>query len=158
MFNSLVNKVLYLRRLIDEYDLSIIAVCEILLLPSVSSSFVSFNGFQVVCGDGSLFVRKHGCCLYVGDSLAFVQIDVDLLNVVAVLLLDLDVYILATYRPSSSLDQDVNLVSFISDFCVGRKVIILRDFNLLSLDWKVENVIGGYVSPQEIISSIVLVY
>ena len=51
--------------------------------------------------------------------------------------------------PSSSLDQDENLVSFISDSCVCREVIILGDFNLPSLDWTVENVIGGYVPPRE---------
>ena len=59
-------------------------------------------------------------------------------------------YISVIYRPpSSSLDQYENLISFISDFCVGREVIILGDFNLPSLNWRVENVIGGYVPPQE---------
>ena len=103
--NSLVNKVLYLRHMIGEHDLSVIAVCKTWLVPSVSSSFVSIDEFRVVREDGSLIVIKHGCCLYVKDQL--VEIDVDLLNVVAVLLLNLDVYILAIYRPpSSSLDQD----------------------------------------------------
>ena len=136
--------------MIGEYVLSVVAVCETWLIPSVSSSFISIDGFRVARGDSSLFVRKHGCCLYVRDSLAFIQMGVDLPNVVAVLLLDLDVYILAVYRPpSSSLTQNENLVSFISNFCVGREVIILGDFNLPSLDWKVENVIGGYGPPRE---------
>ena len=85
----------------------------------------------------------------VKDSLAFIQIDVDLLNVVAVLLLNSDVYVLTVYRPSSSLIQDENLVSFISDFCVGREVLILGDFDLPSLDWMVKNVIGSYAPPRE---------
>ena len=46
--NSLVNKVLYLKHLIGEYDLSAIAVCETWSVPSVSSSFVSVDGFRVV--------------------------------------------------------------------------------------------------------------
>ena len=74
-----------------------LAVCETWLVPSVSSSFVSIGGFRVVRCDGSQSVRKHGCCLYVGVTLPFVQIEVDLLNVAAVLLLDLDVYVLAVY-------------------------------------------------------------
>ena len=87
--NSLVNKVVYLRHMIGEYGLSIVAVCETWLIPSVSYSFVSIDGFRVVRGDGSLFVRKPGCCLYVRDSLALIQIDVDLPNVVAKLVIGL---------------------------------------------------------------------
>ena len=48
------------------------------------SSFVSVNGFQAICGDGSQSVGNHDCCLCVRDSLSFVQLDVDLLNVEAV--------------------------------------------------------------------------
>ena len=80
--NSLVNKLLYFRHLISEYDLCVTAVCETWLVPSVSSSFASIDGCRIVYGDGSLFVRNHGCCLCVRVSLPFVffQIDVDLLN------------------------------------------------------------------------------
>ena len=150
--NSLVNKVLYLRHLICEYDLGVLAVCETWLVPSVSSSFVSIDGFRIVRGDGSQSVRKHGCYLHVGDMLSFVQIEVDLLNVAAVLLLDLDVYDLAVYRPPlNSPLQDVSLISFISDFCVGREVVILGDFSLPSLEWREEIVIGGYVPPRNMV-------
>ena len=77
------------------------------------SSFLSIDDFRIVCDDGSQCVRKHGRCLYVGDMLSLVQIDVDLLNVSAVLLLNLDVYVLAVYRPpSNSLLQDESLISF----------------------------------------------
>ena len=72
-------------------------MCETSLVPLVFSSFVFIDGFQVVRGDGSESVWKHGYCLYVGYSLSFIQIEVELLNVAAVLLLDLDVYILAVY-------------------------------------------------------------
>ena len=57
-----------------EYDLSVLAVCETWLVPSVSSLFVSINGLRIVRGDGSQYVRKHGCCLYVGDMLSFVRL------------------------------------------------------------------------------------
>ena len=43
--------------------MSIVAVCETWLIPSVSSSFVAIDGFQVVRGDGSNIISKHGCCL-----------------------------------------------------------------------------------------------
>ena len=155
--NSLVSKGLYMKHLICEYGLSVLAVCETLLVSSVSFSFVSIGGFQIVRGDGSQSVRKQGCCLYVGDTLSFVQIEVNLLNVAAVLLLDLYVYDLAVYRPPSNYPlQDESLFSFISDFCVGMMVVILGDFNLPPLYWREKNVIGGYVPPREIVSLIVL--
>ena len=43
--------------------------------------------------------RKHDCCLYVADSLSFVQVDVDLSNAAGVFLSELDVYVLAVHRP-----------------------------------------------------------
>ena len=51
----------------------------------------------------------------------------------------------AVYRPLLiSLLQDEN-ISFISDFCLGRQVVFLVDFNLLLLDWREENATDGYV-------------
>ena len=76
---SLTNKVVYIRHLIDEYKLSVVAVCETWLVPTVSS-FVAVDGFHVLWGDGSLSVRKHGCCLYVAKSLSFVQVDVGIVR------------------------------------------------------------------------------
>ena len=105
-----------------------------------------------VRGDGSLSVRKHGCCLYVADSLSFVHVDVGLMNVAGVFLSELDVYVLATYRPpSNSHVQDVNLLSFLSEFSVGKEVIILEDFNSPSLNWSSENAVHGYIPPRELL-------
>ena len=42
------------------------------------------------------------------------------------------------------------MLSFLGDFCIG-EVIILGDFNLLSLDWSSDNVAGGYVHPRELL-------
>ena len=123
---------MYIRHFIDK--LSVVAVCETWLVPTVSS-FVAVDGFHVLRGDGSQSVRKHGCCLYVVKSLPLVQVDVCFINVAEVFLSDLDVYVLAVYRhPLYSLAQYENLLSFLDDFCIGREVIILGDFNLPSLD------------------------
>ena len=72
---------------------------------------MSFEFFLVMVLTQS--VRKHGCCLYVGDILSFVQINDDLLNVAAVLLLDLNVYVLADYRPFKFSLQYESLISLI---------------------------------------------
>ena len=127
-----------------------LAVFETWLVPSVSSSFVTIYRFRIV-RDGSQSVRKHGCNLYAGDTLSIVQIEVDLLNVAAVLLLDLDMYVLAVDRPPSNSLQDESFISSINDFYIDREVVILGDFNLPSLDWIEEYVIGGYVPPRDMV-------
>lgn len=44
---------------------------------------------------------------------------------------------LIVYRPpSNSFEDNLQLVSFISNFCVNKEVIILGDFNLPSIDWR----------------------
>ena len=59
-----------------------IAVLETWLVPSMSL-FVSIDRFKIIHSDDSPSVRKHVCCLYVGDSMSLVQSDVDMLNVAA---------------------------------------------------------------------------
>ena len=142
---------MYIRHFIDEYKLSVVAVCETWLVPSVYS-FVAVDGFHILRGDCSQSVRKHGCCLYVAKSLSFVQVDVGFINVAGVLRSDLDVYVLAVYRPPSySAAQEENLLSFLDDFCIERKVIILGEKIFPSLDWSSENVAGEYVPSRELL-------
>ena len=96
------------------------------------SSSLAVNGFHVLRQQS---VRKHEGYLYVANSLSFVQVDIDILNVAGVVSSDLDVYILAVYRfPSYSPAQDENLLSFLGDFYIGKEVVILGDFNVPSLD------------------------
>ena len=69
--------------------------------------------------------------------LSFVKNEIDLLNVAAVYLLDLDVHVLAVHSPpSNSPLQDECFISFTNNFFVGREVVILGDFNLPFLDWQ----------------------
>ena len=147
--NSLANKVMYIRHFIDEYKLSVVAVCETWLYPTVSS-FVAIDGRDVLRGNSSQSVRKHGCCLYVVKSLSFVQIDVGFINVAGVSLSGLDDYVSAVYGPPSySPAQNEILLSFLGDFCIRRKFIILGDFNLSSLKCSSENVASGYIPLRE---------
>ena len=90
------------------------------------------------------------------ESSAFIQIDVDLLNDVAVLLLDLDVYILAAYRPPSSLIQDENLVSFIRTFVLVERSSFLEILicHLLIGEWKMD----WWLYSSRCFSLVVLVY
>ena len=102
-------------------------------------------------GDGSDFMRKHGCCLYVANSLSFVPVKIDLLNVAVAFLTDIDIYVVAVYRPPSYIAlQDESLLLFLSEFFIGSEVLLLKDFRLPSLDWRLENVVC-YVPPRELL-------
>ena len=90
-------------------------------------------------------VRRHGTGLYVSDGLRHVPVEVGLPNVVAVHLLDLNVYVVSVYRPPSYSSQENNeLLDFMRNFSIGRELVVLGDFNLPTLSWPVS---GVYVRP-----------
>jgi hypothetical protein len=121
---------------IVENELDVFVIGETWLVPSVSSSFVEVHEFSVVRGDTHSGIRKHGVCMYVKNSLNYEEVNLQLPNVAAVFLINLDVWILSVYRPPSYGDQEnLDLVSLINDFCVGREVVVLGDFNLPSVRW-----------------------
>ena len=92
------------------------------MVPSVSSSFVAIDEFQVMRGDSSETIRKHGCYAYVADFLSFVSVVAGVHNVAARFLPDLDIYVLVVCRPTSNpVLQDEHLLSLIRDFCIGRE-------------------------------------
>ena len=71
------------------------------------------------------------------------EVDVNCPNVAAVHLMDFEVWVLCIYRPSSySAWENEVLIGVILDFCEGRKVVILGDFNLPSLLWLDDGVFG----------------
>ena len=59
--------------------------------------------------------------MYVADFLSFVSLEVGLFNVAAVLLNDLDIYIVGGFSPPSrTAIMDEPYLSFLSHFCGGR--------------------------------------
>ena len=63
-----------------------------------------------------------------------------LTNVLSFHLMSYDVHVLVVYRPPSYSDADnAMLLSFISDFCMGKEAIILGDFNLPNIYWPSDN-------------------
>ena len=44
------------------------------------------------------------------------------------------------YRPPSySLNENITLINFLKDFCLGKEVILLGDFDLPGIDWNIPN-------------------
>ena len=86
----------------------------------VSSSFVAVEGYSVVRGDVQGLIRKHGVCLYIRDSVRFVEIDLGCQNLAAVHLVKYDLFVLSVYRPPSYTDQEnISLIRMLCEFCEG---------------------------------------
>ena len=97
---------------------------------------MSVNGSVVVRRDTHGTIRKHCVCLYARASFQYEEMNLALPNIVAVHLLDWSLWILAVYRPPSyGRSENTALIEAILGFCEGREVVILGDFNLLSLVW-----------------------
>ena len=145
--NSLMNKVRYVNDLMCESGLTALAVCETWLTSEISSSYVDVPGFRFFRGDVAGAVRKHGVGLYVKDSLECVPIEVDIPNVLSVYVGEWDVHLLAVYRPPSySQEDNIRMLSFITDYTVDNDVIIMGDFNLPSLRWDLADMLDGYIT------------
>jgi hypothetical protein len=134
--NSVSNKLDYILDVAQQHSLDIFGVTESWLLPSVRDSFVEIAGYRIVRTDAFGEIRKHGVCFYVKSGLVFVSVDVEVPNVHVVNLVDFELYVVLVYRPpSNSVDDDKLLVNFLFEFCLGREVLIMGDFNLPMLDW-----------------------
>ena len=79
-------------------------------------------------------------CAYVHKNIAIGDVISHVANVLAFHLVSHNIFILLVYRPpSNSLKDDEQICSFIADFCVGKEIIVLGDFNLPNLDWTSSN-------------------
>ena len=134
--NGLAPKLSTLAALVRDLSLDIVCVTESHLIPLLSDSFVGIPHFNLLRNDVVGPVAKHGVCAYVKNNIMIGDIISHVPNVLAFHLVTLNVFILLAYRPPSNTPvDDENLCSFIVDFCVGKEVIVLGDFNLPNLDW-----------------------
>ena len=134
--NGLSSKVNVLAENIKDQHLDVICVTETHLLSHLSSSIVSIPNYSLVRHDVDGQVYKHGVCCYIHNRLMFDSFSQPLPNLLSFRLTSFNVFVLLVYRaPSNSEDTNKRISSFILDFCGGKEVIILGDFNLPSIDW-----------------------
>ena len=137
--NSLLNKLSFVYDLIVDNDLHIFGVTESWLLPSIPDSFVIFDNFSIVRTDTRGQFAKHGVCFYIRRDLAYESIDVSCPNVNCVRLVKFNIFFLIIYRPpSNSLDSNLELAGFISNFCSDKEVVIVGDVNLPLICWSMD--------------------
>ena len=95
-------------------------------------------------------IRKHGSGIYIREGIVSVQLDLELPNVTAVHLPDLELFVVGVYRPPSYVNTENQLlINFLGGFCVGKNVMVLGDFNLPSLKWQRQIPCAEYVPPLE---------
>ena len=136
--NSLVRKLPFVQEFLEQHKVYIMCVTETHLLRSMPDSFIHIGGFRVVCNDTEGTFAKHGVCIYVNNCVKFDVIVTNCANCVAIHLPDLDLYIVAIYRPPSSTPvENQCLQEFLLSFCMDKEVLLLGDFNLPSLSWRV---------------------
>ena len=89
--------------------------------------------------------------IYVDSRLRVLEVDVGVANVVAVSVVDWQLFIVVAYRPPSyTADENARLLEFVSDFCSGRSVLLMGDFNLPTLKWSLQSpVVEEYISQSD---------
>ena len=141
--NSVLNKLSFVNDFINVNKIDILAIGETWLLPDIPDCMVGVSGFSIERCDVLGRVRKHGVCLYISDHIKYVRVDSTCENLVAVHLVELDVYIIAVYRPPSFTSGQNNcLLDFLRNFVFSREVILVGDFNLGSLRWSSPGSVG----------------
>ena len=100
------------------------------------SSIVDIPNYSLIRHDVCGHVYKHGVCCYIRNSLLIDSVLQPLCNVLSFRLSLFNVFVLIVYRaPSNSVEANECLSTFILDFCSGKEVIMLGDFNLPGIDW-----------------------
>ena len=106
---------------------------------SEDSSFFKLPGFSLYRGDTNSSIKKHGAGLYIAERLKQLQVETQLPNVAVVHLVELDVFVISTYRPPSySQQENDTLMQFVREFSVGKDVVIMGDLNLPTIKWPME--------------------
>ena len=72
--NSLLNKVDYITMFGRHCKLDVIAVSESWLVQSMASSFVALDCYSIIRGDVQGMIRKQGVCLYIKDTMRYIDI------------------------------------------------------------------------------------
>ena len=120
-------------------DVDVMAVAETWLLPDVADSFVSIPGYNIYRVDTTSGVAKHGVCVYICSKIAFYPVFDSPPNTLVVYLPYLSLYIMVVHSPpSNSFRDDCLVVEYVEAFCSGKEVVIVGDFNLPSIDWKLD--------------------
>ena len=148
--NSLVNKIQHIHSFLLDYNVSIVGISETWLTSQVLDACLSIPHYVLIRKDVAGNIAKHGVCLYVKKNLNFVEIVNNVPNTLIVFLPEFSLYFVSIYRPPSytDIENDV-LLSFLLEFCLGKNVLLVGDFNLPTIRWNEDLVYQG-LSPNDL--------
>ena len=142
------NKIPYVVHFLSLYSLDIFCITESWLTKLIPDSFVAIDGYTLIRNDTVGDTPKHGVCVYVKSNIKFDSVSCSCSNALILRLVDLDLWIIAAYRPPSNLESDnANLLNLIDNCCNGHEAIIIGDFNLPSLKWNSAHLYSHYILP-----------
>ena len=128
------NKLHYVFNLICDFNIDILSVTETWLTHDCDTSFLNIPGYEFYRGDTAGSVKKHGAGLYVSKSLVVLPVVVQIPNVVAIFLPELELYVVSIYRPPSyGQRENEALADFLVGFSLGKELLVMGDFNLPTL-------------------------
>lgn len=148
--NSLPNKLSYISDTLISNSLDILAVTETWLTPAIADSFLSLQNYKIVRSDSPSGITKHGVCFYVNKSINHVQIDCSCPNMCIIHLTTFNIYVIVAYRPPSyTYDENLVLIDFLLEFCYGKEVLVMGDFNLPTIKWTNGPILGENIAPRD---------
>ena len=137
--NSLPNKISNIEETSADLNCLLIGVCETWLIPDILSTTVNIQNFNILRNDSPSGLRKHGVCLYYHKSLNVSLPKADHPNTCSIYLRSYKLHVLLVYRPpSNTLEMNQSLINFIIQFCSGREVCVMGDFNLPTANWSAD--------------------
>ena len=131
------SKINSLRNFVHDNDLKVICITESHLTSAISSSFVSIPHYNLLRNDVQGKVHKHGVCAYIHEDILVDCVSFPMNNVLLFRLARQDVFILIVYRPPSySNSENESLIHVLQENILGKEIIVVGDFNLPNICWK----------------------
>lgn len=148
--NGLCSKLSILTEFLIREKIQVACITETHLLSSINNSFIDIPGFVLIRHDVEGPVPKHGVCVFVHKSIIIDAIDKSLPNVLSFRISSVNVYVVVVYKPpSNSSAVNEQLLSYISEFCQNKEVILVGDFNLPNVRWVSQYMTTGMTQTEQ---------
>ena len=149
--NCLTNKLHYVYSFLVDNHITVLGLSETWLTSLITDASLNIPNYTLLRKDVTGNVPKHGVSVYVRNDLTISEITTDIPNVLVIFLPHILLYVITIYRPPSyTSTENNNLLDFLSEFCLGKDVLLMGDFNLPSIKWN-NDLQGDGLSPTDLL-------